>query len=140
MVGHLFGSTDTAAYEVSQSNSQAIEHIELSVRYNEFFIDQIFTGFIKRILSGALDNIENSIIRFVGFNMFIKLRPNPISDFIIFRETLVVNILLLSKRISSLRNELVSIYNVGEVGSEWLLMNLDPVIQFFHDKNIITSG
>ena len=140
MVGHLFGSTDTAAYEVSQSNSQAIEHIELSVRYKEFFIDQIFTGFIKRILSGALDNIENSIIRFVGFNMFIKLRPNPISDFIIFRETLVVNILLLSKRISSLRNELVSIYNVGEVGSEWLLMNLDPVIQFFHDKNIITSG
>ena len=140
MVGYLFGSTDTAAYEVSQSNSQAIEHIELSVRYNEFFIDQIFTGFIKRILSAALDNIENSIIRFVGFNMFNKLRPNPISNFIIFRETLVVNILLLSKRISSLRKELVSIYNVGEVGSEWLLMNLDPVIQFFHDKNIITSG
>ena len=58
----------------------------------------------------------------------------------ICRDTLVLDILLLSRRISVLKDEIISFYNIGAVGSEWLLTSLDSVIQFYDEKEIITAG
>ena len=53
---------------------------------------------------------------------------------------MILEILLITTRINKLKQELVSFYNLNQMGSEWLLTNMDEIISFFEEKHIITHG
>ena len=47
---------------------------------------------------------------------------------------------LLKQRLDILKSELISLYNPNLEGSEWILSEMDEMIHFFEDHNIITKG